>query len=121
MANLVKASAAIFPNDDLLNAILDEAGLPHVDTTANNEIADHIKAAMAAAAAATPQQAAWVEGPTTNETSADLAGGTVTAAEPGARAAAPPPALAKPTTQPAPAKKPPAKKKIPARTKTRRA
>jgi hypothetical protein len=121
MANLVKASAAIFPNDDLLNAILDEAGLPHVDTTANNEIADHIKEAMAAAAAATPQQAAWVEGPTTNETSADLAGGTVTAAEPGARAAAPPPALAKPTTQPAPAKKPPAKKKIPARTKTRRA
>jgi hypothetical protein len=118
MANLVKASAAIFPNDDLLNAILDEAGLPHVDTTANNEIANHIKEAMAAAAAATPQQAAWVEGPTTNETSADLAGTTVTAAEPQARAAAAPPPLAKPTQAPT---KPKPKKKVTARTKTRRA
>ena len=72
MANLVKASAAIFPNDELLNAILDRAGLPHVDTSANVKQAEKDKADMAAATAATPEQAAWVEGPTTNETAEDL-------------------------------------------------
>ena len=102
MSNLVKASAAIFPNDDLLNAILDAAGMPHVDTSANVKEQEREKEEMAAAVAQTPEQAAWVEGATTNETAADIAAGTTNPEGGGQQPAQAPPPLAN--------EKPPAKK-----------
>jgi hypothetical protein len=62
LANLYKAGAdSIFPNDDLLNAVMEEAGLPDVDTSQNELEVEKEKKAMAAATAVTPEQAEWVE------------------------------------------------------------